>query len=240
MLADTSTPESGKDSGLLYLLDYDGTLARENERMDPRVLEELSKLKETHGLRLVIVTARPLKDVLSFVARVEVFDALVLELGSTLYFPGRSCVVLFKPVYWDEVLSAAKVRLPAANTGFVLYYVDEDYYEHAQEFVSKVASRYPARIVKVGSRTYAIAPPDLDKKLGVERLIAVSGWRPKGKVAVGDSPSDLPLFEVSSIKIAVGNAHPELKKKADFVAKGSYGEGVLEGILWSLERVGTR
>ncbi len=227
--------ESYEDCGLLYLLDYDGTLARENEPADPRVLEALSKLKELHGLKIVIVTARPLKDILSFVSRVEIFDALVLELGSTLYFPEKSYVVVFKPAYWDEILSSARERLPAANRGFVLYYVDQDYYEQAQALVSEVAGKYPARLVKVGSRTHAIVPPDLDKKLGVERLLAVSGWRPKAKVAIGDSLSDLPLFEAADIRVAVGNAHPELKERADFVSRSGYGEGVVEGILWSLD-----
>ncbi len=236
MRADASPARGCEGGEPLYLLDYDGTLARENEPMDSRTLEALSRLKRDQGLKLVIVTARPLKDVLSFVARAEVFDAFVLELGSALYFPGRGYLVLFKPVYWDEVLSSARARLPAANNGYVLYYVDQDYYEQAQALVGEVAVRYPAKLVKVGSRTYAIVPPDLDKKLGVERLLAVSGWRPRVKVAVGDSLSDLPLFEVADVRVAVGNAHPELKEKADFVSRSSYGEGVVEGILWSLER----
>ena len=87
------------------------------------------------------MTARPLKDILNFVAQAEVFDAFVLELGSALYFPGRGYLVLFKPVYWDEVLSSARARLPAANNGYVLYYVDQDYYEQAQALVSEVAVR---------------------------------------------------------------------------------------------------
>uniref|UniRef100_A0A7J3X716 HAD family phosphatase n=1 Tax=Thermofilum pendens TaxID=2269 RepID=A0A7J3X716_THEPE len=239
MHADASTSESRESSGMLCLLDYDGTLARENEPVDLRILEKLSRIKEAHNLRLVIVTARPLQNILGFISRVEIFDAFVLELGSTLYLLERNCLVLFKPVYWDDVLSAAGERLPAANKGFVLYYVDEDYYEEARAFTNEIAGKYSAELVKVGSRTYAITPPGVDKKLGVERLLAVSGWRPRSKVAVGDSPSDLPLFEVSDTKVAVGNAHPELKAKADFIAKSEYGEGVLEGILWFLEKVKT-
>ena len=42
----------------------------------------------------------------------------------------------------------------------------------------------------------------------------------------GDNLNDLTMFEESDIKIAVGNAVPELKELADFVALPNENDGV--------------
>ena len=46
--------------------------------------------------------------------------------------------------------------------------------------------------------------------------------------AVGDSPSDMSMFELAGFRAAVGNASPELKAASDYVAKTKYGEGFAE------------
>lgn len=45
-------------------------------------------------------------------------------------------------------------------------------------------------------------------------------------VCFGDNRNDLPMFEASDLKIAVGNAVPELKEKADQVIGYNYDDGV--------------
>ncbi|MEM4444233.1 MAG: HAD family hydrolase [Thermofilum sp.] len=221
--------------GVLFLIDYDGTLAPENESIDAEVLEKLRSIKESSGARLVVATARPLGDMRKFIPRPRVFDAFLLELGSAIYFPLSGELVLFKPDYWDSLVEVLKRALPPANVGSVLYYFDETVLEQARRLLES-AKTYPADVVKVGSRTYVAAPPGLSKKLGVERLLRVSGWEPSLKVAIGDSLSDIPLFEVSDLRVAVGNAHPSLKRIADFVASGSMAAGVLEAISYVIKK----
>lgn len=46
--------------------------------------------------------------------------------------------------------------------------------------------------------------------------------------AVGDSPSDIPMLKEAGFAAAVGNAHPDVKAVADFVAKSPYGMGFEE------------
>jgi len=45
-------------------------------------------------------------------------------------------------------------------------------------------------------------------------------------VCFGDNRNDLPLFEASDCKIAVGNAVPELRAKADLIIGNNYDDGV--------------
>ena len=48
--------------------------------------------------------------------------------------------------------------------------------------------------------------------------------------AFGDSSNDLPMFEAAGLKIAMGNAVPELKKKADIVAYSNHIDGAAKVI----------
>jgi len=47
---------------------------------------------------------------------------------------------------------------------------------------------------------------------------------------IGDSANDLPMFEAAGLKIAMGNAVPELKKKADIVAYSNHIDGAAKAI----------
>ena len=60
------------------------------------------------------------------------------------------------------------------------------------------------------------------------------GLRPENVLFFGDGPNDLEMFDYVGLKIAMGNAVPELKDKADFVTK-SVEE---DGILYALEELG--
>lgn len=46
--------------------------------------------------------------------------------------------------------------------------------------------------------------------------------------AVGDSRSDIPMFELAGFRAAVGNADRKLKAVSDFVALAEYGVGFAE------------
>lgn len=46
--------------------------------------------------------------------------------------------------------------------------------------------------------------------------------------AIGDSPSDIPMFNLVGFRAAVGNAHPELMAASDYVSKAKFGEGFAE------------
>lgn len=46
--------------------------------------------------------------------------------------------------------------------------------------------------------------------------------------AVGDSHNDTPMIQVAGFGAAVANSHPDLVAAADYVAKESYGGGVVE------------
>lgn len=70
----------------------------------------------------------------------------------------------------------------------------------------------------------------MNKGTGLKRLAELMGISARDFVAIGDSPNDIEMLQASGLGVAVGNAHPELKKVADLVTRGEHGAGVAEAI----------
>ncbi len=70
----------------------------------------------------------------------------------------------------------------------------------------------------------------INKGTGLKRIAKLMNLGPKDFVAIGDSPNDIEMLKVSGFGVAVGNAHPELKKVAALVTEGVHGAGVAEAI----------
>ncbi len=70
----------------------------------------------------------------------------------------------------------------------------------------------------------------INKGTGLKRIALLMGLSAKDFVAIGDSPNDIEMLKASGFGVAVGNAHPDLKKAADLVTKGEHGAGVAEAI----------
>lgn len=49
-------------------------------------------------------------------------------------------------------------------------------------------------------------------------------------IGVGDMLNDLPIFKAVGLKIAMGNAHEDLKRKADYIVPSVYEDGLVEVI----------
>lgn len=77
----------------------------------------------------------------------------------------------------------------------------------------------------------------INKGTGLKRIAQMMGLDAGDFVAIGDSPNDIEMIKAAGLGVAVGNAHPELKKVAGIVTKGEHGAGV-EEVLGELRRRG--
>ncbi len=71
-----------------------------------------------------------------------------------------------------------------------------------------------------------IFPHGIDKGAALREICRKLDIRREEVVAFGDHQLDIPLIEAAGIGIAMGNAIPELKKKADFVTKTNNEAGI--------------
>src|SRR4051794_37413064 len=70
---------------LALACDYDGTLAL-NNRVADRTIAALERVR-VWGRKLILVTGRPLDELLGLFPRVDLFDRVVAENGALLYRP---------------------------------------------------------------------------------------------------------------------------------------------------------
>jgi phosphoglycolate phosphatase (TIGR01487 family) len=70
----------------------------------------------------------------------------------------------------------------------------------------------------------------INKAVGLSEALKVLNVGPEETVVIGDSETDIPMFDLCGYAIAVGNATPAVKSKADFACSSEMGDGVVEAI----------
>lgn len=92
--------------------------------------------------------------------------------------------------------------------------------------------------VDIIDTTFAVHIKDkkVNKGTGLVRVAERMQIDLKEVAAIGDSNSDLAMFELAGFRAAVGNASPVLKAASDYVAVKSYGEGFAEIVGYMAEQ----
>ncbi|MGI0006331.1 MAG: phosphoglycolate phosphatase [Nitrososphaera sp.] len=70
----------------------------------------------------------------------------------------------------------------------------------------------------------------VDKALGLKEALKTLKAGPEETVAIGDSETDIPMFEACGHSIALGHADDAVKQKAAHVVRGREGAGLVEAI----------
>jgi phosphoglycolate phosphatase (TIGR01487 family) len=77
----------------------------------------------------------------------------------------------------------------------------------------------------------------VNKGTGLVEVARLMGLEPCEFAAMGDSENDLGMFKAAGLGLAVGNATPEVKAAAGYVAQRPYGEGAAEALGWLARRL---
>jgi hypothetical protein len=81
----------------------------------------------------------------------------------------------------------------------------------------------------------------MNKASGLAHALEMLKARPEETVAIGDSETDLPMYDICGCSIALGHAEETVKSKATHVVKGSEGSGLAEAVdLVALEYLGVK
>jgi Cof subfamily protein (haloacid dehalogenase superfamily) len=112
----------------------------------------------------------------------------------------------------------------------IIYFTFLDTLEHLQPF-NKALSALPQLGQALSRHVYGqdswfleIFNARASKKNAVEYLRKAYGF--ERIIGFGDNLNDLPMFEACDVKVAVGNAEPEVKAAADFICDANDNDGV--------------
>lgn len=80
---------------------------------------------------------------------------------------------------------------------------------------------------------YHINSKGVNKANGFLEVMSMFSATKQDVIAIGDSETDVPLFNLAGVSIALGNATEDVKSHATIVVQGREGDGVIE----ALERI---
>lgn len=86
--------------------------------------------------------------------------------------------------------------------------------------------------VELSDSQYAfhINSKGINKATGFTKVMNMLSVSNNDVIAIGDSETDVPLFEIANISVALGNSHESVKSKATMSVNGKAGDGLIEAM----------
>lgn len=204
--------------------DYDGTLATDG-RVSENTIAAL-KLWRSSGGKLVLVTGRELDDLMPIFPEIDLCDRVVAENGALLYDPAKCEEKLLAERPPENFIKTLRDRhINPLSVGRIIVAT-----WHPNETIVMQTIRELGLELQVITNKNAvmILPSGINKASGLTAALNELEISPQNAVGIGDAENDLDLLSLCGASVAVANALPILKERADFVTNGSRGDGVVE------------
>jgi HAD superfamily hydrolase (TIGR01484 family) len=209
---------------LALCCDYDGTLAL-NGQVDEETLVALEQVRAS-GRRLLLVTGRELEDLQRVFPRLDLFDRVVAENGALLYRPadheeerlGESPPDEFVRALIDRGVSPISIGRSIVAT----------WTPHEIAVLETIRDLGIERQVIFNKGAVMVLPSGVNKATGMCEALDELGFSAHNAVAIGDAENDHAFLDACECAVAVANALPMLKNRADFVTRSDHGAGVRE------------
>ncbi len=209
---------------LALATDYDETLA-DHGRVRPEALAALERVKAS-GRRLILVTGRELGNLREVFPGVELFDAIVAENGGVLQLAGtREERALGEPA---SAALAERLRLRGVDPLYVGRVIVATRDPHQHTVLEEIERLGLGLQVIFNKGAVMVLPSGLNKGTGLAAAAAALGLSLRNVVAIGDAENDHALLAGAECGVAVANALPSLKERADLVTAGRSGDGLIE------------
>jgi hydroxymethylpyrimidine pyrophosphatase-like HAD family hydrolase/energy-coupling factor transporter ATP-binding protein EcfA2 len=206
--------------------DYDGTIAAAGRVAEPTA-RALARVRES-GRKLLLVTGRMLPDLRSVCPDVDrMFDAVVAENGAVLYFPGTRESRVLGDAPEEALLGALRRRGVRFDVGASIVATDAPFAEAALGAIQETGVE---RTLVFNKGALMLLPGGVTKGTGLEVALTTMELSAHNAVCIGDAENDHAFLALSECAVAVGNAIPALKDRADYVTRAPHGEGVTEFI----------
>jgi HAD superfamily hydrolase (TIGR01484 family) len=204
--------------------DYDGTIAHHG-KVDAATLSALKNVRKS-GRRLLLVTGRQLDSLAETFPELDVFDQIVAENGALLYTPATRDEKVLAEVPAAGFVQALKDRgVAPLSVGRAIVATWTPHEKTVLEVIRELGLELQ---VIFNKGAVMVLPPGINKATGLKAALAEMKLSPHNVVAVGDAENDHTFLALCECSVAVNNALPALKERADLVTHGDHGRGVSE------------
>ena len=233
---------------LAAALDLDGTVIGPDENISPAVHEAIVRLAER--IHVFIATGREPADVLRYANELGLTTPQLCDGGANILDPVQGVSTWAAPL-GPVNAEAVVTRLREMGSAFVATHasgtastfddvpdwdlirvsaldLDEDTADALATEFRRNKNMYVIKAVLPYNGLWAVdfTLAGVDKASGIARVGQTIGVNPTNMVAVGDSYNDLPMLEACGFSVAMGNAPPEVKDAAEFVAPSVAEDGL--------------
>jgi HAD superfamily hydrolase (TIGR01484 family) len=209
---------------LALACDYDGTLATHGQ-VDAATLAALERLLAS-GRKLILVTGRELPDLRATFPHADLFAWIVAENGALLYCPATREERPLADPPTDKFLDALRRRgVDPISVGRVIV---ATWTPQETEVLKAIEELGLELQVIFNKGAVMVLLSGVNKATGLAAALKEMGLSAHDVVAVGDAENDHACLASAGCAVAVANALPALKERADFTTRGDHGQGVAE------------
>jgi len=154
------------------------------------------------------------------------FDRIVAENGAVLYDPATKELRTVCPAPPEEFV--AELRRRGVDRIGVGHVIVASWEPHQDTILHVIHDLGLELQVIFNKGAVMVLPSGVNKATGLQAALVDLELSPHNVVGVGDAENDHALLECCECGIAVDNAIPRLKARADLVTPSSHGHGVIE------------
>ncbi len=204
--------------------DYDGTIAHDG-RCAPSTVEALKRVRAS-GRKLILATGRQLPELQEIFPEHSMFDRIIAENGAILYRPeGQDCKALADP---PPPVFVEELRRRGVNPLSVGQSIVATWHPHETTVLDVIRDLGLELQVIFNKDAVMVLPSGVNKATGLKVALKELHLSAHNAVGVGDAENDHVFLGMCECSVAVANALPALKERADLVTAGSHGAGVEE------------
>ncbi len=235
------------------ILDVDGTIIPNQKNGMPSLNVTKSLAKAAKHINICLATSRPYKDIVYILDHLHFTGYAIINGGSQIIDSQRN-FVWEQPMDPEDVqaivtilklenvgntwLSDGKIDIPLSSSAIperiFQFYISKNFtVSQADELIEKLSHIPNISPHKVPSWTKGffcviITHALATKQHGVFEVAKLLGIKTSAMIGVGDGYNDFPLLLACGLKVAMGNAVPELKDIADYIAPTVEQDGVVD------------
>ncbi|HET7341420.1 MAG TPA: HAD family hydrolase [Methylomirabilota bacterium] len=208
----------------VFATDYDGTIAEANHVAEPTA-HALQRVRAT-GRKVLLVTGRMLPDLHAVCPDVDrMFDAVIAENGAVVYFPERREVRTLGDAPEPALLEALRRRDVPFDVGRVILATQAPFADAA---VGAIRETGVERTLVFNKGALMLLPGGVTKGTGLLAALNAFELSAHNMVGIGDAENDHAFLALSECAVAVADAVPALRERADYVTRAPGARGVLE------------
>jgi HAD superfamily hydrolase (TIGR01484 family) len=203
--------------------DYDGTLAKDGRVEEPvrRAIEELRR----SGRKLLLVTGRDLEDLKNGFGPLDVFDIVVAENGALLFDPAsREETALGEQPSPALVERLHQLGVKPLSVGRTIIATWEPNETIVLQAIRELSLEYN---IIFNKGAVMVLPSGINKASGLRVALKRLRLSPLNVVGIGDAENDQAFLGTCGCAVAVANALPAVRAKADLIV-ADHGAGVVE------------